>query len=580
MTDTTDTYTGADLFVDALETYGVSHVFGNPGTTELPIMEALGGSDLEYVLGLHEDIAVGAAAGYAQTRRYHGHHDPEVLPAGVVNLHVTPGVAHGLGNLYDASMAGAPIVVTAGNHSTDFRHEEPILSGDLEAVTEQFCKSSAEVLDVAALPTMLRRAFRVALTPPTGPVFLSLPLDVTMASTDARPERLGSIPTAGRGDPAEIERAADLVSEAKEPVLIVGDGVARSGSGAIEAATDLAEVAGLRVHGEILACEVNFPTAHDQWVSYLPTREDLVASLLDTDLVVFVGCSTNTTLTRHEDPLVGPETTCVHIGADAREIGKNQVADAAILGDPGSIMTAIADRVESRLDSEVRDRRAEGARAMKAAVAERTAASDDGDSSNGGDSDGSAGSEDEGDPRASKAQFVDAIAAAAPDALVVDEGVTTKYAALTRWDLDPETYISNKGGGLGYGLPAAVGAALAGREAGVDRPTIALVGDGSYLYYPHTLYTAARYGVDLTVAIPDNRNYRILKDNSLQLFGGEESEYDFVGMDFDPPVDIPANAESHGATGRLVEDPEDIESALEDAIDTNGPVVLDVLVHD
>jgi benzoylformate decarboxylase len=246
----TDTYTGADLFVDALKDYEVTHVFGNPGTTELPITEALGGSDLEYILGLHEDIAVGAAAGYAQTRRYHSHHDREVMPAGVVNLHVTPGVAHGLGNLYDASMAGAPIVVTAGNHSADFRHEEPILSGDLEAVTEQFCKSSAEVLDVAALPTMLRRAFRVALTPPTGPVFLSLPLDVTMASTDARPERLGSIPAAGRGDPAEIERAADLVSKAEEPVLVVGDGVARSGSGAIEAATDLAEVAGLRVHGD------------------------------------------------------------------------------------------------------------------------------------------------------------------------------------------------------------------------------------------------------------------------------------------------------------------------------------------
>ena len=473
--------------------------------------------------------------------------------------------------------------MTAGNHSTDFRHEEPILSGDLEAMTEQFCKSSAEVLDVAALPTMLRRAFRVALTPPTGPVFLSLPLDVTMASTDARPERLGSIPAAGRGDPAEIERAADLVSEVEEPVLVVGDGVARSGSGAIEAATDLAEVAGLRVHGEILACEVNFSTAHDQWISYLPTREDLVASLLDTDLEVFVGCSTNTTLTRHEDPLVGPETTRVHIGADAREIGKNQVADAAVLGDPGSIMTAIADRAESRLDSEVRDRRAEGARAMKAAVAERTAASDDGDSGDGGDSDGSdasEASEADGDPRASKAQLVDAIAAAAPEALVVDEGVTTKYAALTRWDLDPETYISNKGGGLGYGLPAAVGAALARREAGVDQPTIALIGDGAYLYYPHTLYTAARYGVDLTVAIPDNRNYRILKDNSLQLFGGEEEDYDFVGMDFDPPVDIPTNAESHRATGRLIENPEDIEPALEDAIETDGPVVLDVLVHD
>src|SRR6056297_1182007 len=139
--------TGADLFVDALEQYGVEYVFGNPGTTELPVIDALGESDLEYVLGLHEDVAVGMAGGYAQTRRYHSHHDEDVLPVGVANLHIAPGLAHGLGNLYAASVVGAPIVVTAGNHSTDFRHEEPILSGELRELAGQFCKWSDEVLD-------------------------------------------------------------------------------------------------------------------------------------------------------------------------------------------------------------------------------------------------------------------------------------------------------------------------------------------------------------------------------------------------------------------------------------------------
>ena len=127
----TDGYTGAELVTDALESYGVDYVFGNPGTTELPIMEAIGKSDLEYRLGLHEDIAVGMAGGYAQRRRYHAHHDDSITPVGVANLHIAPGLAHGLGNLYAAKVAGAPLVVTAGNHSTDFRHEEPILSGRL-----------------------------------------------------------------------------------------------------------------------------------------------------------------------------------------------------------------------------------------------------------------------------------------------------------------------------------------------------------------------------------------------------------------------------------------------------------------
>ncbi|MDY6779728.1 MAG: thiamine pyrophosphate-binding protein, partial [Halobacteria archaeon] len=259
-------YTGADLFVDALEQYGVTHLFGNPGTTELPIMNALSESDLEYVLGLHEDIAVGMASGYASTRRYFSQsRSGDVMnPVGVVNLHVTPGLAHGLGNLYNADAAGVPLVVTAGDHSTDFAHEEPLLSGDLEKVADEFTKWSAEVSDVSALPTMVRRAFRTALTPPTGPVFLGLPMDVMTEETDAEPERLGPVPDAGRGDRSQVERAAEKIAEATQPVLVVGDGVARS-SGGVEGVVELAESSGARVHAEILASEVDFPTDHDQW---------------------------------------------------------------------------------------------------------------------------------------------------------------------------------------------------------------------------------------------------------------------------------------------------------------------------
>jgi benzoylformate decarboxylase len=562
----TEEYTGADLFADALEQYGVSHVFGNPGTTELPVMKALGDSDLEYVLGLHEDVAVGMAAGYASTRRYHSHRDDAVTPVGVVNLHVAPGLAHGLGNLYGASVAGAPLVVTAGNHSTDFRHEEPILSGDLVEMADEFAKWSDEVRDVSALPTMLRRAFRVALTPPTGPVFLALPLDVMMTETDATPARLGEIPDAGRGDPAQIERAADLLADPEEDVaLIVGDGVARSGADAIDAAVEFAEAAGARVHGEILACEVDFPTDHDQWVSYVPPDEDLAATLLGADNLVLVGCSTNTTLTRHERPLVAEETTCVHVSDDAWQVGKNHPADAAVVGDPGHVLRELAELLGKRVTAADREARLERVETVRNMVEGRTA---------------EMGEDDADDPRASKAELVDAMERAAPDAYVVDEGVTAKNAMLTRWDLEPEQYVSNKGGGLGYGLPASVGAAIAESQTDDPRDVVGFVGDGSYLYYPQTLYSAARNDADLTVVIPDNRNYRILKDNTLDLFGGDEDDYEFVGMDFEPPVDIPANAESHGARGELVEDPDEIESALAAALERDGPDVLDVLVHD
>ena len=560
-------YTGADLFVDTLEEYGVSHVFGNPGTTELPVMEALSGSDLEYVLGLQEDVSVGMAAGYAQTRRYHAHDDPDVNPVGVVNLHITPGLAHGIGNLYGAKVAGAPIVVTAGNHELDFRHEEPILSGDLEAMVDQFCKYSTEVTSVDVLPMLLRRAFRTALTPPTGPVFLALPLDVMMAETSDTPEPLGPIPSAGRGDPGQVERATDLLVEADQPVLVLGDHVARAGADAVEAAVELAEASGARVFGEMLACEVNFPTDHEQWITFLPPAEGLGRFLMQSDTVLFVGCSTNTTLMRHEDPLVSPDTNTVHVGPDAWELAKNEPTNAAVVGDPGLVMAELADRLDGRLDPTERDRRVGKVHELKESVAGtiRRLGEDE---------------KPDGETRASKAELVDAIESVVPGAYVVDEGVTSKYAMLTRFDLNAEQYISNKGGGLGYGLPASVGAALAEAETDAPREVLGFVGDGSYLYYPHTLYTAARHDVDLTVVVSDNRNYRILKDNTVRMFDTDYEDHDFVGMDFDPVVNIPQNAQSHGARGHLVEKPEGIVETLEAAVERPGPDVVDVLVHD
>ncbi|WP_458206586.1 thiamine pyrophosphate-binding protein [Haladaptatus sp. NG-SE-30] len=559
-----DSRTGAGLFTDALESYGVEYVFGNPGTTELPVMRALGESELEYVLAPHEDIAVGMAAGYASTRQYDAQ---EGCPVGVVNLHVAPGVAHGLGNLYGASVTGAPLVVTAGAHSLDFRHEEPILSGDLLAMTDQFTKWSAEVTDVSALPTMLRRAFRVAQTPPTGPVFLALPLDVMMADTDAEPQRVGRIQNPGGGDPTGIEQAAELLTEANDPVLVVGDHVPRHGAQSetdpVDAAVRLAEETGARVHAEILSCEVSYPTDHEQWVSHIPPDEDLAAATMNSDTIVFAGCSTNTTLTRHDRDLVSEHATAIDLNDDPWQVGKTTPADVAVVGDLGLVMDAIAEQVEVA-DDELAGR-LERVQQFKSFAQQKIA---------------SMGEDESDDPRASKAELVDALRSVVPDAYVVDEGVTSKYALLTRWNFERESYISNKGGGLGYGLPAAVGAAMA--EAGRDdpRPVVGFIGDGSYLYYPHTLYSAARYDVDLTVVIPDNRNYRILKDNTIKLFGGTDDDHEFVGMDFEPPVEIPKNAESHGASGYLVESPEDIESTVATALEEDGPSVVDVLVHD
>lgn len=561
------TRTGAEFFVEALETYGVEYLFGNPGTTELPVVQSLSDSTIEYVLALHEDIAVGMASGYARTRRFHSHTDSSINPLGVVNLHVAPGLAHGIGNLIGADFAGSPILVTAGNHSTDFRHEEPILSGELVEMVDQYTKWSDEVLDVDALPTMLRRAVRVALTPPTGPVFLGLPLDVMLDETEAPVERLGRIPNAGRGDPTAIKSAANMLIDADEPVLVVGDEVSRAGPDAIDSAVAFAEASGARVHSEVLSAEVSFPQDHPQWASRMPGRQALMSQIYDADTLVFVGISTNTTSIKHDGRLVPTEANTIHIGPDTWELGKNEHSDISIIGDPGHVLAEITDQISTQIDE------AELAARLDRMENKLTEIFGDDDSTPGSDPD---------DPRASKDELGQALAAAAADAYFVNEGITSSGGLYRNMTFAPGQMIGNKSGGLGYGLPAAVGAALAEGQHENGRDVISFIGDGSYLYYPHSLYSAVRSDVDLTVVVADNRNYRILKNNTIRVLGGEEDDHEFVGMDFEPPVDIPMNANSHGATTKLVDDGTvtGIQKAIETAREDSTPSVLDVLIHD
>ena len=555
-------HTGADLFVEALESYGITHLFGNPGTTELPISERIGESSIEYVLALHEDVAVGAAAGYASARRYHAHEDGGVLPLGVANVHVAPGLAHGLGNLHGASYTGAPLLLTAGTYSTDFQHEEPILSGDLVRMAEPFTKWAAEVKHVDALPTMLRRAVRVALTPPTGPVFLALPLDVALAETEREPERLGEIPTAGRGDEGAIERSAEAISEAESVLTVVGDGVARGGERAVSAAAAFAEASGARVCGEYITSESSFPTDHPLWDTHLPGGASVATErFAGADCLVFVGCSTNTPSLRYDGRRVPAEATLVAIGDDPWELGKNEPADHTVIGDPGTVLGELAARIGERLPEAERRKRIDRVETALDRSAPAPTESDD--------------------PRASKDDLARALAATAGEALLVNEGVTAGAPLRRRLHLGPGRLLGNKSGGLGYGLPASIGAAFAEAERGEEsREVLGFIGDGSYLYYPNAIYTAARHDLDLTVVIADNRNYRILKDNTMRIFGGEETDHAFVATEFEPPVDLVRNAESHGASARLVDDPEGIEGAVEEALSESGPTVLDVLIHD
>src|SRR5215467_10784849 len=238
---------GKRAFLELLKQEGVEILFGNPGTTELPLMDALAvENELRYVLALQEASVIGMADGYAQASG----------KLAVVNLHVTPGLGNAMGMLYDAQKAGSPILVTAGQHDQDFNTTEPILWADLPPIARPLVKWSAEVHRLADLPRLLHRAAKTALAPPTGPVFLSIPADILNAEAEidlGRPTRIG---TRQRGDAAAIEAAAALLADAKRPLIMAGDAVAQSHAHA--ELVELAELLGAPVYAEFVPSRATF----------------------------------------------------------------------------------------------------------------------------------------------------------------------------------------------------------------------------------------------------------------------------------------------------------------------------------
>jgi benzoylformate decarboxylase len=244
-----NTITGRAAFIELLEGEGVSHLFGNPGTTELPIMAALAGaSSLDYVLGLQESLVVAMADGYARASGK--------LTA--CNVHVAPGLGNAMGALYNAKWVGSPIIITAGQQEQGHGLTEPLLYDPLVPIAAPLVKWAVEVTRIEDLPRIVHRAAKVAMTPPTGPVFLSLPGDILNDQAALELGEATRVDAVTRPSDAALARLAERLLAAKRPVIISGhevamaDGLARishqdfgircvcSGSGCVPGLTEIA----------------------------------------------------------------------------------------------------------------------------------------------------------------------------------------------------------------------------------------------------------------------------------------------------------------------------------------------------
>lgn len=544
----------AAVLMEILKSAGVRYLFGNPGTTELPFLDALADSDLEYVLGLQEATAVAAADGYAQAAG----------ALGVVNVHVAPGLANGLSILHNAARAKTPLLVTAGQQDTRFLMDQPILAGDLVRMAEQFTKWSYEIRRAEEAPQALRRALKVALTPPTGPVFLSLPMDLMGAVVEDAGEGPPEVATRARPEAEAVERAAALLGAAKSPLVIAGDGVGRSG--AVAELTALAERLGARVHGEPVYRRVNFPGNHPLWRGGLfPSPAGVRKALEECDALLIVGASVFTWFLHTEGAPFPRGLTIVQVDDDPWEIGRSYPVALGIVADPRATLAELRRALESRMTDA--DRKAAAARLEKlgksraelmarvraAAEAERQRAP------------------------IGQAHLMHTLASLLPaDAVVVDESATSLPFVLRYMPFaTPGSFFGGKTGTLGWGMGAALGVQL----ACPGRKVVATIGDGSVMYSPQALWTAARYRLPITYVVPNNTSYAILKSGMLSLDLPSAKRGIYPGMDLvDPEIDYVGLAKALGVRAESVEKPGELRDVLAECLAHAGPSLVAVAI--
>src|SRR5271166_2907392 len=326
---------GKTALLELLKQEGVCVMFGNPGTTELPLMDALAVErDLRYVLALQEAPAMAMADGYAQASGQ----------CAVVNLHAAPGLGNAMGMLYDAQQAGSPILVTAGQHEQRFNFTEPVLWADLPGVARPFVKWSEEVRRLEDLPRAIHRAVKTALAPPMGPVFLSLPRDILTDSAELDFGTPSRVALGIRGDLDAIGLAAATIATAKSPVIIAGDAVAQGD--ALQQLVALAEAMGAPVYDEGIASRAVFPASHPLYrgpIIRLPAA--IRGMLTQHDLLVSVGGDLFT-LSLPGDVESMPEGyPVVHLDTDPWELAKNYPETVSILGEPKVTLPELTEAV-------------------------------------------------------------------------------------------------------------------------------------------------------------------------------------------------------------------------------------------
>lgn len=546
---------GAAVLLDVLRSEGVEYIFGNPGTTELPLMDALQGTpDIQYIWALQEASAVAMADGYAQAARR----------PGFLNLHTAGGLGHGMGNLLNAQVSQTPLVVTAGQQDSRHTITDPLLFGDLTQIARPAAKWAQEVAHADQLPILVRRAFHDANAAPSGPVFLSLPMDVMeeMSAVEiTEPSTIDRRTVAGSLD----ELAQKLAGIRPGRLLIIAGDEVYFSEAAAEVAR-MAETLGAEVYGSSWPSRLPFATAHPLWAGNMPNKgRDIYEKLSHYDAIFALGGKSLITILYSAGPIIPKGCAVYQMSTDVRDLGRTYSTELSVVGDIRASLRAM----QPHLEAATAPRRAvydalvaqaaETRAAHRARLATRAATEWDA-------------------PKITPLVAAqEAARAIGPDIHIVDEAIAT--ALHLRGFLNsesPNQYSFLRGGALGWGMPAAVGCSLGlGRE-----PVVSLVGDGAALYSPQAIWTAAHEKLPVTFVVMNNQEYNILKN-----FMKGQKDYlsnrsnRFIAMDIlEPAVDYLALAASFGLPARRVTRPEDVAPAIEAGIASGTANLVEIMI--
>ncbi|MEZ5702710.1 MAG: benzoylformate decarboxylase [Burkholderiaceae bacterium] len=529
-TTTTAQPTVREAVLQWMRDVGIDTVFGNPGSTELPMFRDYP-ADFRYV-GLQESVVVGMADGYAQATRN----------ASMVNLHSAAGVGHAMGNIFTAFKNQTPMIVTAGQQSRSILPFDPFLfAAQATELPKPYVKWAIEPARAEDVPLALARAYRIAMQPPCGPVFVSIPADDWDRPTEwVAPRQMSQAVAA---DPASIARVAHALNACQRPAIVVGGGVDRDG--AVDRVVALAERHQAAVYTAPMTPRCGFSERHPLFAGFLPAmRERIVSRLEGHDLILVLGAPAFAYHVEGQGPHIPAGATLFQIVDDP------QTAAWAPVGD--SVVASLHLAVDALLALSAPPERNAPAARPAPPPAEASA------------------------PMSVPYALQALDRARQPGDVVVEEAPGSRGDIQTHLPMHgADSFYTMASGGLGHSMPAAVGVALARQKQGLDGRVIALIGDGSSMYSIQALYTAAQLRLPMTFVILNNRRYAALQDFA-PVFGYAPGVKP-AGTDL-PDLDFVQLAKAQGVSAERVEDPETLAPALGRALRDAGPFLIEIVV--